>query len=359
MAPAAAVAALRALPGVQPDALIIAFAAGGTLAPDARRAFVGLRFMAIGNLFRFASSVAEWEPAGGAIRLLPFHVEAEITALALAGRTVLIATEEKLKDDLNAPSRFGLQARDADSGRLLWKVDDLPRKAERLAVSAQTGRILVPGGAEVLLVDVTSGAVRHRLAGHGKAVSSVAFSDDGKLALTGSHDQSLRIWDAGNGKNLATLVGHNGTVNAAAILRGNRLVSAGEDRTLRIWGLPRGEPLTVSAGFRTEDWITLTPEGYFTGSPRGAEQLGFRFRNKLYPLNQFYDAFYRPDLVRSRLEGQGLDALAPGALRNALDNPPPEVRVTPVADSAARPGQPPREHDLRPRHERFAVRLQN
>jgi WD40 repeat protein len=43
-------------------------------------------------------------------------------------------------------------------------------------------------------------------------VNSVAFSDDGKRAVTASDDNTVRIWSAENGNQIAVLIGHSGRV---------------------------------------------------------------------------------------------------------------------------------------------------
>ena len=46
------------------------------------------------------------------------------------------------------------------------------------------------------------------LRGHAKAVKSAAFSRDGSRIVTGSVDQTARIWDAATAKEIAVLRGH-------------------------------------------------------------------------------------------------------------------------------------------------------
>jgi hypothetical protein len=43
------------------------------------------------------------------------------------------------------------------------------------------------------------------LSGHERWVSSVAFSPDGKRIVSGSEDDTLKVWDASTGKELMTL----------------------------------------------------------------------------------------------------------------------------------------------------------
>ena len=92
--------------------------------------------------------------------------------------------------------------------------------------------------------------LRERLVlGHDDAVSSAAFSPDGQRIATASDDKTARIWDAASGKPIGEpLKGHDDDVYSAAFSPdGQRIVTASRDKTARIWdaatGKPIGEPL--------------------------------------------------------------------------------------------------------------------
>jgi WD40 repeat protein len=72
--------------------------------------------------------------------------------------------------------------------------------------------------------------------GHSASVTSVAFSPDGSLIVTGSADRTLVLWDANDGRKRAVLRGHTAAVTAVLFTPdGDQLVSASADRTLRVW----------------------------------------------------------------------------------------------------------------------------
>jgi WD40 repeat protein len=52
--------------------------------------------------------------------------------------------------------------------------------------------------------------------GHGDIVTSVAFSPDGKTLASGSSDNTVKLWDAQTGQELATLKGHDSFVTSVA-----------------------------------------------------------------------------------------------------------------------------------------------
>lgn len=75
-----------------------------------------------------------------------------------------------------------------------------------------------------------------RLKGHTDWVTACSFSRDGDRIVTASQDKSLKIWDPTSGKELATLAGHRGAVQDGAFSPDGRfVVSASDDFTLKLW----------------------------------------------------------------------------------------------------------------------------
>ena len=48
------------------------------------------------------------------------------------------------------------------------------------------------------------------------AIIAIAWSKDGKRILTGSSDNKVMLWEAANGKHLKTITGHQSSVYAVA-----------------------------------------------------------------------------------------------------------------------------------------------
>ena len=121
--------------------------------------------------------------------------------------------------------------------------------------------------------------------------------------LSGSLDGMIRIWDAATGELRRTLAGHCAAVNAAVYSPdGTRVLSASNDSTVRMWDEQSGELLaTFIAG--DEQWLALTPAGFFAGSPQAADLLGVVRGLEVRPVGEAHDRLHRLELIAQRLAG--------------------------------------------------------
>ncbi|KAJ6559983.1 hypothetical protein B0H19DRAFT_1375904 [Mycena capillaripes] len=93
--------------------------------------------------------------------------------------------------------------------------------------------------------DITDGdwlSLQKKLTGHSNGVLSVAFSPDGRRIVSGSFDNTIRIWDSETGAALgAPWTGHSSTVWAVAFSPdGRQIVSGSKDNTIHIWDSETG-----------------------------------------------------------------------------------------------------------------------
>ena len=88
------------------------------------------------------------------------------------------------------------------------------------------------------LWDVETGRCLRVLEGHSACVWSVAWSPDGRRALSGADDNTVRLWDVETGRCLRVLEGHSASVwSVAWSPDGRRAFSAAGNGVMRVWDL--------------------------------------------------------------------------------------------------------------------------
>jgi WD40 repeat protein len=93
------------------------------------------------------------------------------------------------------------------------------------------------------------GPLIRTLQGHTSGVRAVAVTPDGRRAVSGSDDHTLKVWDLERGEELATLQGHTSWVSAVAVTPdGRRAVSASGDDTLKVWDISTGLNAGLESG---------------------------------------------------------------------------------------------------------------
>lgn len=162
---------------------------------------------------------------------------------------------------------------------------------------------------QVQIWDVASGREIGNLKGHGRGVSKVAFSRDGKLLATGSTDNTIKIWDLASKRELATLTGHTANIESLDFHPDGRLLaSAGEDGSTFLWDTKTGEHLlTLISLDDGGEWMVVTPQGLFDGTPVSWNQILWRYNQETFnvaPIEWFFNEFYYPGLLSDVFAGK-------------------------------------------------------
>jgi WD40 repeat protein len=132
-------------------------------------------------------------------------------------------------------TRPGPLLRTIPVGDWVWTVAVLPDG--RRALSGSMDRTL-------RLWDLDTGAELRRFEGHSDPVRAVAVLPDGRRALSSSSDGTLRLWDLETGAELRRFEGHSKAVMTVAVLADGRCaLSSSSDGTLRLWDIETGTEL--------------------------------------------------------------------------------------------------------------------
>jgi len=81
------------------------------------------------------------------------------------------------------------------------------------------------------------------LLGHGDSVLSVDITPDGKTAITGSNDNTAKIWDLQTGKTIKTLKDHQRSIYSVNITPDAKMAITGSYKEVCLWDVGTGELL--------------------------------------------------------------------------------------------------------------------
>ncbi len=115
----------------------------------------------------------------------------------------------------------------------------------------------------VRLWEVATGRCERVLEGHTATVWGVAWSPDGRWVLSAAEDKTVRLWEVATGRCERVLEGHTNIVLSVAWSPdGRQALSGGIDRTVRLWEVATGRCERVLEGHTGVVWsVAWSPDG--------------------------------------------------------------------------------------------------
>jgi RNA polymerase sigma factor (sigma-70 family) len=176
------------------------------------------------------NTVRLWDPATGKPRRTLTGHKGYVMSVAVTpdGKTLASASEDKT-----------IRLWETATGKPIRVLQGHEGGVRAVAFSPD-GKLLASGGKDrtIRLWRTATGREIRRLSEVlNWAVDAVAFSPDGKtLASGGTWDSTVHLWDVATGKPCRQFGGHTGYISVLAFgADGRSLLSAGRDRTIRVW----------------------------------------------------------------------------------------------------------------------------
>ncbi len=235
-----------------------------------------------------------------------------ITSLAFSGSGRMVASGSFGKDDNKGEIKFWNFATGLSQLTLGRSADGIASIS--ISPDGKTMANSSPGfsAGNVKLWNVVTGKELSPLKGHPFPALSVAFSSDGKMLASGGagFSDNVKLWNVADSTELRSMTARSIYVNRLAFARNNRFLIAGCFASVEVLDVNSGKDLVSLIAIDDDDWIAVTPEGFFDGSPGAWKQLFWRFDNNTFnyvPVEAFFKEFYRPGLLKDILDGKAID----------------------------------------------------
>jgi WD40 repeat protein len=168
---------------------------------------------------------------------------------------------------------------------------------------------------------------------------SYSFTPDGKTIVTGGDTGNLIAYGP-DGKKTGDFRGHEGDVLAITPSPDGRyLLSGSSDQTLRLWNLKTRELLVTLFRGADGEWVMWTPQGYYTGSPGADKIVGWQINKgwdnaaDYVTAEQLRKHLNRPDIVAKAIQLASAEEAVRTSygtefkLSNLLARPAPHLRI--------------------------------
>jgi WD40 repeat protein len=109
----------------------------------------------------------------------------------------------------------------------------------------------------------TSGEVA-TLRGHKAGINTLRLSGDGTILVSAGNDRTVKLWNMATKEEVATLTGHSNSITSVAITHdAQTVVSGGWDTVARVWDVPTSKERATLSDFKGHVvWsMALSPDG--------------------------------------------------------------------------------------------------
>jgi len=175
--------------------------------------------------------------------------------------------------------------------------------------------------------DTETSLLTHKFDGPKDRMHHALLSKDGKRLYAAGRDKTIAIWDVGmktTGWNVAPvkynrlLKGHQDQVVSLALNADETiLASYSRDGVIKFWDTKTNKEFFEQIWFTEDEWIAKVPDGFFYATDKAQKYIHFVDGIKSYSLDQFFNEFYRPDLLPQLFKNRGASSLQ-GSLQDKV-----------------------------------------
>lgn len=178
---------------------------------------------------------------------------------------------------------------------------------------------------KAILWDVNTGLIKRKFKHTDGSVRAVVIKN--RELITGGSNRVIHIWDSYSGILLNELHGHQAEITSLNKSADNKLLVSGDlDGVIKFWDLETKKEFFEYIQIGENDFMVKTTDGYFYATEGAQNNIHFVEKLKVYGASQFFNEFYRPDLIPNAFEKKvnTRNKSMQGMLENS---PPPSLKM--------------------------------
>lgn len=163
---------------------------------------------------------------------------------------------------------------------------------------------------------------------HKGSIQAAIFTPDGENILTAGDDRTIRLWNIQTGKINNIFEGHQAEITSLDITKdGKMLTSLSIDGVIKFWNMENGKEFYEHIHIGKNNWMAKTKEGYFNATSGARNSIHFVKGNDSYSSDQFFDRFYRPELLPQMFKKRGKTGQVNDIENILRSSPPPTLKM--------------------------------
>lgn len=154
------------------------------------------------------------------------------------------------------------------------------------------------------------------------------FTADGRHVISGGFNGALSLYRVSDGQKIQDFSGHTGEILSVAVSNDNRtFVTGSNDQTLRVWDVGSPSPILNIFVASDRQWIAWIPQGYYTTNGAADKFVGWHLNRGAgsaaiwFSAAQYLEEFYKPKVVASYLETREIRSALRASQETSVNSP--------------------------------------
>ncbi|MEA2016889.1 MAG: WD40 repeat domain-containing protein, partial [Campylobacterota bacterium] len=161
-------------------------------------------------------------------------------------------------------------------------------------------------------------------------IRDISISNNDKYIAILDSNNLIKIYDLETLQNIQKLESLTNNRIISSFFINDFLMEIKTPKSIIYWNIKTNKKVLKFILFNNEEWIKITPKGFFDSSKNGAKYLNILTGTmKVSTIDNFYNAFYRPDLIQKVLNGEDISKYTKDInLRKIIkDGSAPEIKI--------------------------------